>query len=216
MEGDPFVDEGLEYLFGVACRRGRCESATTPSGATTRDEERRAFEASVDFVGARRAVPRPHVYHYAAYEETALKRLAAEHGTREDAVDDLLRDERAGRPVPPWSRGQLRHSLDRYGLKKVETFYVDEREAEVTDAGGSIVAYEHWLQERDRTLLDAIESYNREDCVSTRALRDWLLARRDEAEIEYGASIAWRATHEAPRSEPARRPTPRRQPSRRR
>ena len=33
-----------------------------------------------------------HVYHYAAYEKTALLRLAGRHGVGEDAVDQLLRD----------------------------------------------------------------------------------------------------------------------------
>ncbi len=41
-----------------------------------------------------------HIYHYANYEKAALLRLAASHGVGEDEVDDLLRGERAGRPVP--------------------------------------------------------------------------------------------------------------------
>ena len=32
-----------------------------------------------------------HVYHYAQYEITALKRLMGRYGTREDELDDLLR-----------------------------------------------------------------------------------------------------------------------------
>ena len=32
-----------------------------------------------------------HVYHYAPYEPTALKRLMGRHATREDEVDRLLR-----------------------------------------------------------------------------------------------------------------------------
>ena len=35
--------------------------------------------------------PDLHVYHYAAYEITALKRLMGRYGTREDELDDLLR-----------------------------------------------------------------------------------------------------------------------------
>ena len=37
------------------------------------------------------ADPTMHVYHYAPYEPTALKRLMGRHGTREDEVDRLLR-----------------------------------------------------------------------------------------------------------------------------
>jgi len=38
----------------------------------------------------RRQHPGAHVYHYASYEETALKRLASWHATREVEVDNLL------------------------------------------------------------------------------------------------------------------------------
>ena len=34
-----------------------------------------------------------HIYHYDHYEPTALKRLMARYGTREDEVDELLRRE---------------------------------------------------------------------------------------------------------------------------
>ena len=37
--------------------------------------------------------PDLHVYHYAHYEPTALKRLMSEHATREEELDDLLRRE---------------------------------------------------------------------------------------------------------------------------
>jgi hypothetical protein len=42
------------------------------------------FEAFMDFAIARiKALPDAHLFHYAAYEQTALKRLASLHGTRE-------------------------------------------------------------------------------------------------------------------------------------
>jgi hypothetical protein len=47
----------------------------------------------------------------------------------------------------------------------------------VTEAGGSILAYQEWLESRDRASLDAIAEYN-DDCRSTLALRDWLLDER--------------------------------------
>jgi predicted RecB family nuclease len=54
----------------------------------------------MDFITARiDRHPFAHIYHYASYEETALKRLAMVHGTREIQVDDLLR-RRNGLSVP--------------------------------------------------------------------------------------------------------------------
>ncbi|MCZ7593691.1 MAG: hypothetical protein M5U16_01345 [Hyphomicrobium sp.] len=38
-----------------------------------------------------KAHPAAHIYHYASYEASALKRLSIFHGTREAELDDLLR-----------------------------------------------------------------------------------------------------------------------------
>ena len=48
-------------------------------------------------------------------------------------------------------------------------------------AGGSVVAYENWRETGDDDILAEIEDYNRLDCVSTKELRDWLVANRPEA-----------------------------------
>ena len=61
-----------------------------------------------------------------------------------------------------------------------------EREAEVQSGDDSIVLYERWLDERDQSILDEIEAYNEEDCLSTYLLRDWLLERKAEAEAACG------------------------------
>jgi len=81
------------------------------------------------------------VYHYAAYEQSALKRLAMLHGTRESAVDDLLR---AGTLVDLYQvvRESIRVSEPSYSIKNLERFYMEERTGDVTDAGASVVVYE--------------------------------------------------------------------------
>jgi len=93
MEGDPFFEDGLEYLFGVTwIEAGKPEFRAF--WATNRAEEKRAFEDFIDFVMERRSRdPDLHVYHYAPYEPTALKRLMGLHATREDEIDDFLRNE---------------------------------------------------------------------------------------------------------------------------
>jgi uncharacterized protein len=81
----------LEYLFGVLEVVGG-EPRFTAFWAHNRAEEKRAFEAVVDhFVTSLAEDPGLHIYHYASYEETALKRLMGRHGTREEEVDRLLR-----------------------------------------------------------------------------------------------------------------------------
>ncbi|MBV8343486.1 MAG: TM0106 family RecB-like putative nuclease, partial [Candidatus Eremiobacteraeota bacterium] len=131
MEGDPHYEpgRGLEYLFG--CWLPDDEPKYRAFWGTTRDDERRAFESFVDFIVARRrAYPAMHVYHYANYEKSALRRLAQAHCTREDEVDDLLRGEVL---VDLFAvvRQALAISEDGYGLKKLERFYQLVRETEV-------------------------------------------------------------------------------------
>ena len=94
IEGDPYIgDKGLEYLFGVGWLADEGSEAFTPFWAHTRQQERAAFEALIDFfMGWLEAHPGSHIYHYASYEEQALKTLSMWHGTREDEVDQLLRD----------------------------------------------------------------------------------------------------------------------------
>jgi len=131
----------------------------------------------IDLIRERRAAdPAMHVYHYAAYEVTALKRLTCEYGTREEELDELLRGEVFVDLYKVVSQG-LRLSHGRYGLKQVETFFF-ERQADLRSGDDSIVLYEEWLERHDPQILDDIAAYNEEDCVSTLQLRDWLLPLR--------------------------------------
>ena len=184
MEGDPLYDLGLEYLFGFIHVDGGQERFTA-YWAHDRIEEKAAFERAVDFIVARLATyPDAHVYHYASYEESALKRLAMLHGTRETEVDNLLRRHKLV-DVFKVVREGVRVSEPRYSIKNLEAFYLGSpRSGEVTTAGQSIVIYERFRRLGDRELLSQIEEYNKIDCQSLRQCRDWLTTLRP-------AGMAW-------------------------
>ncbi|TWP51076.1 TM0106 family RecB-like putative nuclease [Lentzea tibetensis] len=179
MEGDPYV--GLEYLFGALTP----DRVFTPFWAHDHAEEKKAFESFVDLAVGRLAEhPGAHIYHYAPYELSALKRLAAVHGTRESEVDDLLR---AGALVDLYAvvRKALRVSQRSYSIKYLEPLYMpSQREGDVKTAVSSIEAYENYLTTRDPAVLDEIADYNEYDCVSTLELYRFLLRVRDEQGIE--------------------------------
>jgi uncharacterized protein len=166
IEGDPFYEpaRGLEYLHGVVYLEDD-EPTFTSFWALDRTQEREAFEQLVDFLHERLArYPDMHVYHYAHYEPSTLKRLMAEHGTREDEIDELLRREvfvDLFRVVEQ----SLRISYPRYGLKQVETFFMPPREEDVRAGDDSILVFEEWLESGDGGLLEAIERYNEFDCL---------------------------------------------------
>ena len=164
--------------------------------ARDRDGEREIFERFVDWmVERRRRYPGAHVYHYAAYERSALRRLMGEHGTREQEVDDFLRHDvlvDLYRVV----KQALRASVESYSIKAIEALYGFVRTAEVMGGDESTVLFEKWLESGDDSLLRDIEAYNEEDCRSTVALHEWLLQRRPP-------NLPWRPTA-CPRS-PRRR-----------
>ena len=181
MEGDPLLEGGLEYLFGVVSQDGGKPRYKAIWGHD-REAEGKAFEAAVDFMGAQLAeCPDTHIYHYGAYEQTALKRLAMYHGTREAEVDNFLR---RGALVNLYQvvREAMRVSEPSYSLKNLEALYMDDaRGGQVTTAGGSIVTYERWRRLGDGTLLKEIARYNELDCRSALSCRDWLLSLRPGA-----------------------------------
>jgi len=190
-EGDPlFGDRGLEYLFGyVAVDSGK--PLFTDLWGRNYEEEKLTFETFIDFVMERRKVfPGSHVYHYAPYEVTAIRRLAGVHATRELEVDKLLRDKVFVDLYKIVSEG-LQISKDSYSIKKVESFYRGARDTEVADGGASIVEFEKWLETGDDSILKAIADYNEDDCVSTLECRDWLLERRAEATNEFDHEFPW-------------------------
>ena len=170
--------------------------ATTPSGPTTATRSApRSRSSSTSRWASSPPTPNMHIYHYAPYEPTAIKRLMGVHGTRETEVDVLLRGERFVDLYAVVRQG-VRIGSESYSLKTVEQLYMQRPTGEVMDAGGSIVAYEAWLDSHDQAKLDEIEAYNDDDCRSTLLLRDWL----EDAPHRGGGARSARSRGRVPRS----------------
>jgi uncharacterized protein len=183
MEGNPLEEGGLEYLFGLYFFQDGKPQFKALWGHN-RTEEKKAFEAFTDFViGWLRKYPGAHIYHYAHYEQTALKKLMSLHGTREAEIDNLLRTQKLVDLYKVVREG-IRVSEPRYSIKNLEHFYLESRSGDVTNAGASIVYYEKWKETGDPQFLKDIEAYNFDDVRSTYELREWLLTLRP-------TSLAW-------------------------
>jgi len=187
LEGARFVGEGgHEYLFGL----GHIDASTGTLvyrawWAMTPAEERQALEQVIDtIVAARAADPGMHVYHFASYEPAALKRLVGRYATRPDALDDLLRGERF---VDLYTivRQAVRAGVESYSIKQLEQFYGYARSTSLRMAASHLQTIELALEAGMPEVVasdvrTAIERYNEDDVRSTRGLRDWLEARREE------------------------------------
>ncbi|PNI07710.1 nuclease [Arthrobacter sp. AFG7.2] len=223
-EGDPLWQDpatgawGIEYLSGVVeapAPGHQGDPIFRPFWAHSRSGERRAFLDFLAYVEERRArYPDMHVYHYAAYEKTALRNLSLAHQAGEETVDAWLRE---GLLVDLYAtvRHSLRISEPSYSIKKLEPLYMGSnlRSGEVKDAGASVVAYAAYCAARDvgdeaeaDKVLASISDYNQYDCLSTLRLRDWLLEVGGQAGAKAGVGTS--AGHPAPGTSSERRPAP--------
>jgi predicted RecB family nuclease len=171
MEGYPLVPGGLEYLFGTWARNDTTDLFEFRDWwAHDRAEEKIAFEGFIDWVFTRwKKNPKMHIYHYANYEVSAVRRLSTRHDTRQDEVDDLLRNN-VFIDLYQIVRHAVRIGEDSYSIKSIETLYRPKRRTDVTSASGAIVQYANWMatkQPRDwksSNILKGIRDYNEDDC----------------------------------------------------
>lgn len=178
MEGNPMVEGGLEYLFGIYHEKGadRDQGMFREWWAHDRTAEGQVAAEVLGFLEDHFATHHDaHVYHYNHYEVTALKRLASSHGVGEAALDRLLRGQRFVDLYRVVAQG-MACSERGYSIKDMEAFYRPEREEQVATAVDSIVQYERWCETGEQAILDAIRDYNEVDCRSTKQLRDWLVS----------------------------------------
>jgi len=185
-EGARFVgDEGLEYLFGYVFFDDDGEAPYESLWGLAVAEEKVAFERFIDDVMARwERNSGFHIYHYAPYEPSAIKRLMGRHATREEEVDRLLRGERF---VDLYAvvRQSLRASVEKYSIKDLEPFFGYERDVDLRAATRNMQMLEYALEfgapdSIAKDVLEAVEGYNRDDCLSTLRLRNWLEELRTE------------------------------------
>ena len=123
-EGSRFAEEGVqEYLTGYVIKDANGNFIYTPLWATTLEEEKHAFEQFIDHATAVHAKnPQAHIYHFAPYEQTALKRLMGRFATRGVELDELLRGKMLIDLLAIVKRS-LYASVEGYSIKNLECFF---------------------------------------------------------------------------------------------
>ncbi len=214
IEGHPLLEGGLEYLWGVSyhdknAAQGK-DYAFKDWWGNDQEQEKRAFEDFIDWIYQRwQADPSMHVYHYASYEITAIRKLSTRNHTRLEEATKLLQ---AGVFIDLYNvvKNGLLIGEPRYSIKNVEHLYRGARTTDVANGGESIVFYENWREqggvEQWATQsngyqawlanpgnfdwsawpeLDDIRSYNIDDCESTLELVEWLREQQQTSGVTY-------------------------------
>ncbi|MCY4356923.1 MAG: TM0106 family RecB-like putative nuclease [Gammaproteobacteria bacterium] len=205
-EGDAFTGpQGLEYLMGYIARNPSGEWEYQAIWALNRVEEHQAFDAFMNYVMDRwQGNPNLHLYHYTAYEPSALKRLMGRYGTHEEDIDRMLR---AGLFVDLSSvvRNGIRAGIESYSIKKLEPLFGYERQLPQAKSAAALARLKSELA-LDRPeyiaaeIKEDIQAHNQDDCRAILALRDWLEALRMDA-INAGETVERPEPNEAEASE---------------
>ena len=168
IEAEP--ERGIDYLLGIVLvdRTNNTEKFYAFLAETPEDEGN-IWQQFLDFVFLYPTAP---IFHYSEYEVDTIKRLAKLYNTPQVATQALL-----SRLVD--LHEQVTQSVvlpvESYSLKSLANwigFYWREDRA----SGDQCVCwYDQWLTSGDRFWLDAILSYNEDDCRATFYLKNWLV-----------------------------------------
>ena len=184
IEGSPvFYDEktsrmGLEYIFGLNVPDNG-KRIFKYFESRNKKEEEESFKKLIDYLFFHlKNNPGSHVYHYAPYEVSAIKKLSTQFGKREAKVDWLLKENKF---IDLYNvvRNEIITSEGDLKLKTLEYFYNFKREENVISGQDSLVAFENYLNSNDENILAEIIKYNEKDVNSTYELHKWLLTLRD-------------------------------------
>lgn len=171
IESYPPLD--LDYLFGFWV-----DGSYKAFVAKTAEDEKRMWKDFLSWVGT--LPERYTVYHYANYEITRLSVLARRYGDEEN--QDLERFRNSMVDLKEVVREHAVFPLHFYSLKAIAKFLGFAWEGDVKGGGESVLAYEQWLESSDRSILDAIIQYNREDVQATAHVLAWM--RRYAKELQ--------------------------------
>ncbi|SCX15532.1 uncharacterized protein SAMN05216534_1669 [Candidatus Aquiluna sp. UB-MaderosW2red] len=181
LEGFTFFPEpgGLEYLFGwTSVDKGE---EFHHNWADDRQGEKESFAIFVkELIHRQQRFPGSKVYHYANYEQSALRKLAIRHNIYQVEVQRFLE---RGVFVDLYKlvKSALVISQESYSIKKLENYYEFKRGSDVKEAMGSMDYYDQYLTalSEDKSQAEMLKrqviAYNQDDCASTLALYKWLL-----------------------------------------
>jgi uncharacterized protein len=180
LEGFTFFAEpgGLEYLFGwVSIDQGEQFHWLW---ADDRKSEKEIFEKFVSMLKERLInYPDARIFHYANYEQAALRRMAERFDCHGEFIEKLI-SENVFVDLYKVVKASIMTSEPKYSIKNLENFYTFKRSSDVKEAMGSMEYYDQYLVALDsdvtaaETLKRQVISYNQDDCVSTLALTRWL------------------------------------------
>ncbi|MBW4473722.1 MAG: TM0106 family RecB-like putative nuclease [Stenomitos rutilans HA7619-LM2] len=180
IEAEPALN--LVYLHGVLVVDRSSQTETFyPLLAERPEDEVLVWHQFLDLVWQYPTAP---IFHFCPFEVQTVERLAKLYSTPAHRVQPLLTrfvdlHERVTRMVTL--------PVESYALKPIARWLGFDWRDPSANGAQSIYWYAQWLSTGDRTYLDAIVTYNEDDCRATYHAKDWLVNFLQDA---YQAELA--------------------------
>ena len=185
IEGFPRMDRPFEYLHGIYYKeKNQFKFKSFWAKDFNEKSERENFIELINFLEKHlKKYPEAHIYHYNTYEKRAIREMSSAY-SKDFPKADIINDD--------WLRGEkyvdlfriatqsIRTSEKDMSLKSLEQFYKFERKADIVKADDSIVKYDNWIATKNDKYKQDIINYNKEDCISTYELREFLIQKKPE------------------------------------
>jgi len=162
----------MDYMIGALVRR-QGEEEFRAFVARGIDEEGRMFREFMEWVTD---LDDAHLFHWHNYEKWRLKRMGRRYGMAAE-VTRLLR---AGTTdLHPVATDAFAFPTYSNSLKDIAPYMGFEWRHDDVSATESIAMYFEYLNDPagNEAVLEKIVDYNRDDCVATRVVKDWLAER---------------------------------------
>ncbi|WP_017719661.1 TM0106 family RecB-like putative nuclease [Kamptonema formosum] len=167
IEAQPELD--LVFLHGVLeIDRHANTQKFHPLLAKQPSDEGAIWEKFLDVVWAHPDAP---VFHFCDYEVQTVKQLAKRYRTPAHLWLPLLS---RFVDVHEWVTRNAVLPVDSYALKSIARWLGFQWRAGAANGGHCVVWYDQWLETGNPFFLDAILSYNEDDCRATHLVKDWL------------------------------------------
>lgn len=159
------------YMHGFWIREKGTEPYYHTIVATRDKTEKEVSKELWEFFAENIGVP---IYHYSSHEKHTCKKLMEKYNLDKEVFDRTFEERSGAIDLYDWIVAHTDWPLTSYGLKPLCKYTGFDWSAE--DAGGanSVSWYARYLQ-GDDTMLEKIRTYNKEDCMATAHLKDWLV-----------------------------------------
>ena len=167
IEAEP--DISLDYLLGVlVVDRSQPEPTFHRFLAETPEDEQRIWG---EFLALVDRYPTAPIFHFCEYERDASKRLAKLYGLSAQRLESLL-DRFVD--VHAWVTQTVVLPVEGYALKQIAGYLGFEWRDRTANGSQAVYWYDKWLKTGDRSYLEAIVTYNEDDCLATYRVKHWL------------------------------------------